>query len=344
MRSFGLLEDGRSVEAITIGDSDGVQLEVLTYGAIIRRLTVPVRGVRRDVALHFDRLEHYERDRAYVGPVVGRFGNRIAQGRFTLDGVAHQVAVNEGVNHLHGGALGFSRRLWRVLETGNGPRVVLGLHSPAGEEGYPGNLDATIELTVTADSLKVRLGARTDAPTPVNLTYHPYFNLAGNLAGDSRTAGTAHWLRIPASHYLPVGPGLIPTGEFATVSGSTFDFRSSRRLEPPPPASHPQLALAGGYDHCWVLDDGADLSCELSSPNRDLTMSIRGSGPGLQFYNGQFLSRAHPRLGSGVILEPQGLPNAMNEPRFPNVILRPGESYRAEIEYAFSTGGSSSAD
>jgi aldose 1-epimerase len=331
MRSFGLLEDGRSVEAITLGADSGVQVEVLTYGAIIRRLSVPVRGVRRDVVLHFDRLEHYERDRAYVGPVVGRFGNRIAQGRFSLEGVAHQVTVNEGVNHLHGGALGFSKRLWRALEV-RGERVLLGLQSPDGEEGYPGNLDVTIELAVTADSLKVRLGARTDAPTPVNLTYHPYFN----LAGDFRTAATAHWLRIPASHYLPVGAGLIPTGEIAPVSGSTFDFRLSRKVEPPPPNSHPQLALAGGYDHCWVLDEGADCSCELASPNRDLVMSIRGNGPGLQFYNGQFLARAHPRLGCGVILEPQGLPNAMNEPRFPNVILKPGESHRAEIEYRFS--------
>ncbi len=332
MRSFGLLEDGRSVEAITLGSEDGVQVEVLTYGAIIRRLVVPARGIRRDVVLHFDRLEHYERDRAYVGPVVGRFGNRIAHGRFTLDGVMHQVTVNEGANHLHGGALGFSKRLWRALEV-RGDRVLLALHSPDREEGYPGNLDATIELTTNADSLKVRIGARSDAPTPVNLTYHPYFN----LAGDFRTPATAHCLRIPASHYLPVGAGLIPTGEIAPVSGSTFDFRLSRRLEPPPPNSHPQLTLAGGYDHCWVLDDGADCSCELVSPARDLTMSIRGSGPGLQFYNGQFLARAHPRLGSGVILEPQGLPNAMNEPRFPDAILRPGETYRADIEYQFSS-------
>jgi aldose 1-epimerase len=334
VRSFGMLEDGRNVEAITLGEADGVNVEVLTYGAILRRLSVPVRGVRRDAVLHFDRLEHYERDRAYVGPVVGRFGNRIAQGRFTLDGVAHQVTTNEGANHLHGGALGFSKRLWRVLETGNGPRVVLGLQSPAGEEGYPGNLDVTLELEVKHDALKIRFGARSDAATPVNLTYHPYFNLAGP-PGPARTAAIDHWLRIPASHYLPVGPGLIPTGEITPVAGTPFDFRSSRRLEPPSPASHPQLALGGGYDHCWLLDPQADCACELSSPNRDLTMTVRGNGPGLQFYNGQFLSRAHPALGSGVILEPQGLPNAMNEPSFPNVILRPGENYRAKIEYQF---------
>jgi aldose 1-epimerase len=332
MRSFGLLEDGRSVEAITLGEEHGLQVELLTYGAIIRRLSFPVRGVRRDLVLNFDRLEHYERDRAYVGPVVGRFGNRIAQGRFDIDGVPYQVTTNEGANHLHGGALGFSKRLWRALEVRH-DRALLGLRSPAGEEGYPGNLDATIEFSASADALRIRLGARSDAPTPVNLTYHPYFNLAGSAAGKPRGSATEHWLRIPASHYLPVGPGLIPTGEIAPVAGTPFDFRASRRLEPPPANSHPQLALGGGYDHCWLLEPGADCACELASPNRDLTMTLRGSGPGLQFYNGQFLSRSHPMIGSGVILEPQGLPNAMNEPRFPNVILRPGETYRADIEY-----------
>jgi aldose 1-epimerase len=331
-RSFGTMQDGRAVEAVTLGDPDGVNVEVLTYGAIIRRLSYPVRGQRRDLVLHFDRLEDYERDRAYVGPVVGRFGNRIAGGRFTLDGREHQVTVNEGVNHLHGGAAGFSRRLWRVLEAG-AQRVVLGLHSPAGEEGYPGNLDASVELQTGGEALRIAFEARSDAPTPVNLTYHPYFNLAGDFA----MPGTAHWLRIPASHYLPVGAGLIPTGQIAAVAGTPFDFRASRTLAPPPVDSHAQLALAGGYDHCWVLDAGADCACELASPNRDLTMTVRGSGPGLQFYNGQFLSRSHPTLGSGVILEPQGLPNAMNEPGFPPVILRPGETYRAAIEYRMTT-------
>jgi aldose 1-epimerase len=326
MRSFGMLEDGRSVEAILLGEPDGLQVEVLTYGAILRRLTFPVRGSRRDLILFFDRLEHYERDRSYVGPVVGRFGNRIAHGRFTLDGQVHQVTANEGANHLHGGALGFSKRLWRVL-TIEGSRVILGLHSPAGEEGYPGNVDATIELQARGDSLFIRLGARTDAPTPINLTYHPYFN----ITGDFRAPATDQRLRIPADHYLPVGPGLIPTGELAPVAGTSFDFRASRKLKPPPADSHPQLKLAGGYDHCWVLSPDADCACELSA--HDLTLTMRGSGPGLQFYNGQYLSRSHPTLGNGVILEPQGLPDAPNHAGFPDSILRPGEAYRAEIEY-----------
>jgi aldose 1-epimerase len=330
MRSFGMLEDGRSIEAITLGDEQGLKVEVLTYGAILRRLSYPVRGVRRDLILNFDRLEHYERDRAYVGSLVGRFGNRIAGGRFELDGKTHQVTTNEGVNHLHGGALGFGKRVWRVLDVteSDAPRVILGLQSPDGEEGYPGNVEATAELVVKPDALSIVLTARTDAATPINLTYHPYFN----LQADRNLPATEQRLRIPASHYLPVAAGLIPTGQLAPVDGTTFDFRAGRRLQPPSVQGHPQLALAGGYDHCWVLAQNADCACELSTPNRDITLTMSG-GPGLQFYNGQFLARSHPLIGSGVILEPQGFPNAPNEPRFPAATLRPGQVYRAGIEY-----------
>lgn len=329
LRPFGTLADGRSVEAITLGQSDGLQVEVLTYGAILRRLSYPVRGTRRDLILGFGRIVEYERDRAYVGPVVGRFGNRIANGRFAIDGQIHHVTPNENGNHLHGGALGLSKRLWRVAQADADARVRLVLDSPAGEEGYPGNLEITLDLAVTANSLHIQFGARTDAPTPVNLTYHPYFNLGG--------VATSHWLRIPASRYLPVRAGLIPTGDLAPVDGTPFDFRVGRALAPPPLAVHPQLQLAGGYDHCWVLDEGADCSCELSSPNRDLTMFMRGSGPALQFYNGQFLGQSYPSIGSGLILEPQGLPDAPNHPAFPDSILRPGAQYRADIEYELRT-------
>ena len=330
IRSFGLLEDGRNVEAISLGDAHGLQVEVLTYGAILRRLTFPVRGVRRDLILKFDALEHYERDRSYVGPLVGRFGNRIAGSRFELDGKIHQVTPNEGANHLHGGEVGFGKRLWRVLDMheGDTPSVVLGYLSPDGEEGYPGNAEATVELRVKPDALSIILSARSDAATPINLTYHPYFN----LQADPHRAAIDQLLRIPADHYLPVAPGLIPTGEMAPVDGTTFDFRASRRLQPPSIDSHPQLGLAGGYDHCWVLAKDADCACEISSPNRDVTLKMSG-GPGLQFYNGQFLARSHPHIGSGVILEPQGFPNAPNEPRFPNGELRPGEIYSVGIEY-----------
>ena len=335
MNSFGLLDDGRSVEAIVLGDPAGLQVEVLTYGAILRRITYPVHGQRRDLILHFDRLEDYVRDRAYVGSLVGRFGNRIANSQFELDGVTHRLTANEGVNHLHGGALGFGKRLWRVLDitAQANPRVLLALESPAGEEGYPGTVEATVELEVQRDALRITLGARTDAPTPINLTYHPYFNLAGKPTGEPPAPATDQRLRIPAQHYLPVAPGLIPTGEIAAVDGTPFDFRRERKLRPPATGSDRQLELAGGYDHCWVLSPDADCACELSAPNGDVRLTLRGSGPGLQFYNGQFLAKTHPTLGSGIILEPQGFPNAPNRPQFPRAITRPGAPYRATIEY-----------
>jgi aldose 1-epimerase len=325
-RPLGKLADGREVHSLELG-ADGLRLELLTYGAILRRLTYPVRDARRDLILGFATLAEYERDSSYVGPVVGRFGNRIAESRFAIDGLEHRVAANEGVNHLHGGKLGFGKRLWRIVSA-DARSALLAYRSPAGEEGYPGTLDATIGYEMEPDSLTITFTAVTDAPTPINLTYHPYFNI--NAGG---TAATEQRLRIPAAHYLPVRAGLIPTGETAAVEHTPFDFRESRRLAPPSLDSHPQLPGAGGYDHCWVLAPGADCACELTSATGDLTLTLRGSGPGLQFYNGQFLSRAHPAIGSGVILEPQGLPNAPNEPAFPNAILRPGETYRATIEY-----------
>ena len=331
MRSFGLLRDGRSVEAITLRNGRGLELEVLTYGAILRRLSYPVKGRRRELILHFDRLEHYESDRAYVGPMVGRFGNRIANAAFTLDGRKHKVTANEGANHLHGGALGFGKRLWRVLDVTEtkGPRILLGYVSPDGEEGFPGELETTVEFNVGTNVLDIEITAHSDAPTPVNLTYHPYFNLAGKFSAPV----TDHFLRIPASYYLPVRAGLIPTGELAPVTNTPFDFREARPLAPPPASANVQLKLAGGYDHCWALDADADCACELQSPTRDLSLTMRGSGPGLQFYNGQFLARTHPAIGNGLILEPQGFPNAVNEAKFPPAILRPGEMYRAHIEY-----------
>jgi aldose 1-epimerase len=161
----------------------------------------------------------------------------------------------------------------------------------------------------------------------VNLTWHPYFNLGGEAS--------AHWLRIPASHFLPVSAGLIPTGDIASVAGTPFDFRGGRELQPPPLHTHPQLAAGGGYDHCWVIDADADCHCELHSPAGDLAMLMTGTGPGLQFYGGQYLSRSHPTTGSGLALEPQGLPDAPNQPRFPDAILRPGSVYRSRIEYRF---------
>lgn len=325
IRHFGLLEDGRSVEAVTLGSPEALQAEVLTYGAILHRLSYPIRGQRRELILALTQLAQYEQDPAYVGPVVGRFANRIAHGRFAIDGHTHQLSRNENGNHLHGGAMGVGKRLWKMCAPPSDTSVRLELHSPAGEEGYPGNLHIMLELRILPDALRFSFTAHTDSATPVNLTCHPYFNLGG--------PATLHWLRIPASRYLPVGAGLIPLGELARVEGTAFDFRAGRVLAPPPLHTHAQLAAAGGFDHCWVLDDDADCHCELRSPQGDLTLTVSGSGPGLQFYSGQFLSRSHPGLGSGVALEPQGLPDAPNHAEFPVAILRPEQTYSAHVEY-----------
>jgi aldose 1-epimerase len=327
LRSFGTLE-GQRIDAVTLGEASGLQAEVLAYGAILRSLSYPVRGQRRDLILGLPDLDAYVSDRAYVGPLVGRFGNRIANGRFTLDGREHQLTANEGVNHLHGGALGLGKRVW-TLDAAGPDRAVLRYRSAAGEEGYPGALDISVTFVAQPQSLAITLLASSDAPTPVNLTYHPYFN----LAADKRASAIAHRLRIPAAHYLPVDAGLIPTGEIAPVAGTPFDFRSERVLAPPDSATHPQLALAGGYDHCWVLEKHAECACELTAPEGDVRLKMLGSGPGLQFYNGQFFARSHPALGSGLILEPQGFPDAPNQAKFPSAILRPGETYRARIVY-----------
>lgn len=332
VRHFGRLADGRDVELIALGDARGLQVEVLTYGAILHRLSIPVDGERRELILRLDQLRQYEEDTAYVGCAVGRFANRIARGRLVIGDMPYQLTQNENGNHLHGGALGVGKRLWHVRDVPSDSQLELALQSPAGEEGYPGNLDITLALSIQSDSLSMEFTAKTDAATPVNLTCHPYFNLGG--------AATAHWLRIPASRYLPVDAGLIPTGEMASVDGTPFDFRAGKMLQPPPVDTHAQLAAGGGFDHCWLLDADADCQCELRSPQGDVMLTITGTGPGVQFYSGQFLSRSHPDIGSGVALEPQGLPDAPNHPAFPDAILRPGALYRAKIEYRFTVASS----
>lgn len=334
---FGALPDGRPVQVATLGASDALQAEILTYGGILRRLTLPARGARRDLVLSLSGLDAYINDRAFLGILVGRFGNRIAGARFELDGEEHRLSANEGPNQLHGGKLGFGKRLWRVLDAHSAPRhrLLLERTSPAGEEGYPGNLEVTAEFIVDDDELTLRFEARCDRATPLNLTWHPYFNLSGDMARPV----DEQLLRMPASRYLPViDSGLIPTGELANVADTPFDFRRSRAVRAPPPSSHPQLAIARGYDHCWVLDAARDCDAELHSPHSGVTMSIHSERPAIQFYLGQGLPQQHPEM-SGVCLEPQDFPNAPNEPRFPAAVLPAGVSYASTFRYRFSVSG-----
>lgn len=337
MRPFGRLPDGQLVHAITLGAPDTLQAEILTYGGILRRLIVPARGSRgspRDVVLTLPDLAAYVADPAYLGILVGRCANRIANAEFTLSGRRHRLTANEGRNHLHGGALGFGKRLWRLLDLQQTPssRLRLGLVSPAGEEGYPGNLEVTAEYTLSASELQLRFYAKSDEATPVNFTFHPYFNLSGKLG----LAVSEQTLRIAASHYVPVDSELIPSGKVASVAGTPFDFRVARLLRPPQTASHPQLEKGGGYDHCWALDPKRDCDVELFSPHSGIRMQIKSERRGLQFYGGQYLSRTHPGL-HGICLEPQDFPNAANEPAFPSTVLQPGQERSFAMQYVFTS-------
>ena len=323
---FGHL-DGMPIHSYVLGHADGLQAEVLEYGGILRRLSFPARGGRMELVLGLPTLEAYRRDTASLGIIVGRFANRIAGAQFELDGHRYLLTANEGRNHLHGGALGFGRRAWRLLDSSQ-TGLRLGYRSPAGEEGYPGTLDVTATFRVQADVMDLLLEARTDAATPVNLSNHAYFN----VAGDPGIPAAQQWLSVPADRYLPVADAaLVPTGEIATVAATPFDFRKRRQIGDP--VDHPQLAIAGGYDHCLVMAAEQPCSAELHSPHSGITLRLDSPMPALQFYAGHQLDHIHPQLGRGICLEPQGFPNAPNEPGFPSTILRPGQVYRHDIRY-----------
>lgn len=323
---FGYL-DGVPVHAFDLGAPEGLQAQVLEYGGIVRSLSFPSRSGRKELVLGLPTLDAYRRDTANLGLIAGRFANRIAGAQFELDGQRHRLTANEGLHHLHGGAFGFGRRLWRLRDA-SATELRLGYRSPAGEEGYPGTLDVTATFRIEMDALELLLEAETDAPTPVNLTNHCYFN----LTGDPHLPVTEHRLTVPADRYLPVADSaLIPAGEIASVAATPFDFRLGKTLAST--QRHPQLALAGGYDHCLAMMPQHAYSAELHSPYSGITLRITSPMPGLQLYAGQKLPQAHPDIGYGVCLEPQGFPNAPNEPRFPNTILRPGERYIHAIRY-----------
>lgn len=341
IRPFGTLESGEAVHAITLLDSRGHEATVLTLGATLQALWVPdARGNRADVVLGHDEPAAYLEGRHYFGATVGRHANRIAQGRFRLDGRHYQVERNDGNNHLHGGgATAFHRRLWQIEDAGNGS-VRLALRSEAGEGGYPGRLDVTARYALDAEGgLAIEYGATTDAPTVVNLTSHSYFNLAGG--GDVM----AHNLALAASRYAPVDAQLIPLGELADVTGTPFDFRTgaavgSRIREP-----HAQLRLGRGYDHHFVVDGQPGTlrrAARLEDPRSGRILELHITAPGVQFYSGNFLDGTTPgkgglacRQGDGLCLEPQGFPDAPNQPSFPSTRLMPGETYASAMLLRF---------
>ena len=335
--------DGKPVGLYTLQNADGMTVQLTNYGARVVALWVPAADGRfRDVVWGYDSIDAYLRTAdKYCGPVVGRFGNRIGKGRFTLDGKEYRLAVNNGPNHLHGGPTGFANRLWQGETTGDG--VAFTRTSPDGEEGYPGTLTARIAYTWDDDCcLTVLLEAACDAPTIVNLTNHSYWNLAGENAGSV----LGHELRLRASRWLPTDETLIPTGELAGVAGTPMDFRTSKPLGRDIRADFPALRYGKGYDNCWAVDDWrADEEttvAELYDPKSGRRLSVRSTQPGVQVYTGNWLAGS-PLSKSGrpyadydgVAIECQGFPDAPNRPDFPSAELRPGEAYRRTIRFRF---------
>ena len=332
-RPFGRLPDGGEVDVFTLGADDGLQAEILTLGGTLKSLTLPVKGRRIPLALGFADLAGYLADTSYVGQLVGRFGNRIAGAQFELDGKTYRLTPNNPPNTLHGGTIGFGKYLWKVLGAGGGKTsyVKLGHHSPAGTNGFPGNLDVSALISVFENTLTLAYEATTDAPTPINLTWHPYFT----LSGDAHKPIDEIQMRIAADHYLPVNASRVPTGEIAPVAGTPFDFRKMHSVRVPPPGSHPQIALTRGFDHCWVLDAGQDVDAELFAPSSGVRMAVRTNLPGLQVYGAYHFRNVYPDL-HGLALEPENFPDAPNHANFPSSILRPGETHRSFMSFTFS--------
>lgn len=333
-RSFGRMPDGAEVEAYTLGSEGGLQAEILTLGGTLRSLSMPgPNGQRIPLVLSLPDLPACLKDTSYLGQLVGRYGNRIAGAQFELDGRTYKLTANNGPNTLHGGAVGFGKYVWRVLGSGGGRNtyVKLGHRSPAGINGFPGNLDVSAMISIFDDTLTLAYEATTDAPTPINLTWHPYFT----PSGDPGRSIDELRLQMNADHYLPVSGTRVPTGEIAPVAGTPFDFRKARDMRVPPPSSHPQMALTRGYDHCWVLDKDVKIAGEVYSPASGVRMVVKTNLPGLQVYGAYHLAQVYPGWHA-VCLEPENFPDAPNHGNFPSSILRPGETHRSFMSFTFS--------
>jgi aldose 1-epimerase len=347
---FGTLPDGRSVDAFVLANARGTRVRVLALGGILQAVHVAGRdGTVADVALGYDTLDGYLADPRYLGALVGRYANRIAAGRFTLDGTAYALATNNGANHLHGGPRGFHTALWAVEPfVGAGATGLVLRHvSPDGDEGYPGTLAVQVTYTLGDDDvLAVDYHATTDRATPVNLTQHAYWNLAGHAAGSVRD----HELTIAAARYTPVDAGLIPTGEQRPVAGTPFDFTAPQPIGARIDADDEQLARGLGYDHNFVLDGAAGgaaagpaFAARLRDPASGRVLALHTTEPGLQFYSGNVLPGGPPGKGGvdyahrgGLALETQHFPDSPNQPAFPSTILRPGAALRSRTEFRFS--------
>lgn len=339
MGQASVLEEdlGKGIIAWTLNGAGGLKLRVLNYGGTVQKLILP-DGT--DVVIGFDDVAGYV-ENPYFAQLIGRYGNRIANGGFTLDGVQYKLAQNNGPNNLHGGIQAFHTKLWRgkAAVAGNCAVLRLALHSPDGEEGFPGNLDAEVTYTITADNVwRVDYSAQSDAATPVNLTQHAYFNLKGDGQGDMLD----HDLQLFADSYLPVDETLIPTGERRAVKGTPFDFTSPKKIGKEIETDDLQLRYGAGYDHTWILNhpDGVlTRAARLAAAGR--TLEVWTTEPGVQVYTGNYIpdgmkgKHTYVRRG-GIALETQHWPDSPNHPDFPSTILRPGQTYQTTTEFRFS--------
>jgi len=343
-RPFGKMPSGQEVDLFTLTNSKGIEAGIITYGARLVSLKTPDRsGHFADIVLGFDNMDGYLKENPYFGAVVGRYGNRIAKGAFTLDGKAYTLARNNGDNSLHGGVKGFDKVLWaaRDVTTSGAPGVEFTYLSPDGEEGYPGNLLAKVTYILSDDNqLKIEYSATTDKTTVVNMTNHAYYNLSG--APDILN----HVLTIDADRFTPVDAGLIPTGELKPVQGTPFDFRKPTAIGARINDNDPQLKLGGGYDHNFVLNHPEremGLAARVTDPKSGRVLEVQTTEPGVQFYSGNFLDgtihgKGNKEYGkrSGFCLETQHYPDSPNKPSFPSTVLRPNDRYTTTTVLRFS--------
>jgi aldose 1-epimerase len=338
--SFGKTEDGQEIDLYTCTNANGLVVKLTNYGAIVVSVETPDRdGKLANITLGFDKLDGYLQRHPYFGATVGRYCNRIAKGKFTLDGQEYTLAANNGENHLHGGVAGFDKQVWKAEEvkTDDGVGIKFTRRSVDGEEGYPGNLDAVVTYTLTnANELRMEFSATTDKATPCNLTNHNYWNLAGVGSGTNEN----HELQLESDKYLPVDDGLIPTGELADVKGTPLDFTSPHKIG----ERLKQIAADPvGYDHCFVLrsqDGSLALAARVKEPSSGRVMEIFTTQPGIQLYSGNFLDGSEGAGGfkqyGAFCLETQHYPDSPNQPTFPTTILKPGETYKQTTVHKFS--------
>ena len=344
-RLFGKAPTGEEVHAYTLA-GDGIEVEIINYGGFITSLKVPDRnGKMADVVLGYDDLDGYLHDKAHFGGIIGRYGNRIANGRFTLNGKQYQLAQNNGQNHLHGGPRGFDRVFWRAKDDSQPGRDALQLYylSKDGEEHYPGNLALTVRYSISArGELRIDYSATTDADTILNLTNHTYFNFSGAGTKDILN----HQLMLHASRFTPVNSALIPTGELRSVEGTPFDFRKTHRIGERIDANDEQMQFGKGYDLNWVIDgSGKDLVVAAQAYDQESgrALEVRTTEPGIQFYSGNMIVAGtrgkrgetyNPR--SGFCLETQHFPDSPNQPSFPSTVLKAGAKFASTTIFAFS--------